>query len=293
MSSLEFQRLKFEPGIHDINNNDYHASEGISRSAITEFKKSPLHYWDKYLSPEKVNKKPTASMKLGNAVHTLILEPHLFDKEFIVLEKKFSSSKKDKALKIEFDLKNSNKTIIEKKIYVKAKQITESILSHPKTEIFLKGNFCVEKSFFWADPDTGLLCKSRPDIWNQDINVLCDIKTAADSSPESFIFSTKKYDYHIQAAMQIDAIFETTGQVIDYFSFIVAPVERPYKPYIYTLSKDSIEFGRREYKNALKLIKKCCENKKWDLDRETAIELDLPFYALNSNHFHTLNEVYK
>jgi hypothetical protein len=46
---------RFEDGVYDIQNDLYHGSYGLSRSALCEFKKSPWHYWHKYLSASNEN----------------------------------------------------------------------------------------------------------------------------------------------------------------------------------------------------------------------------------------------
>lgn len=278
-----------KPGIYDIKNHEYHSCEGISRSAISEFKKSPLHYWYNYLNPEKPKKEETKSMRIGSAVHCLVLEPAIFDDEFIV-SRKFGRKKKDKEDKAQFEIINAGKILLSEDEYRDAKEIAISIIEHPHTEKFLSGSFSVEKSIFWIDEESEILCKARPDIWQKDIEVICDIKTTNDASLDSFTYSVRKSNYHIQAAMQIDAIFATTGSKVETFCILAAPNEKPYKPYIYVLDENVIELGRKEYKNALKLLKKCTETNKWDLEREQPLNV---LHHLEKPLLHTLMEIYE
>jgi hypothetical protein len=60
------------PGIYDIENEDYHNSEGLSRSALMKFKISPLHYWSEYKKEGRKKETNTPALILGNAVHTYI-----------------------------------------------------------------------------------------------------------------------------------------------------------------------------------------------------------------------------
>ena len=71
------------PGIYDISNEEYHASEGLSRSAIMELRRSPEHYYAKYVLNKK--SEATDSMIIGNAVHSFILEPNKFSDEFAIM----------------------------------------------------------------------------------------------------------------------------------------------------------------------------------------------------------------
>jgi exodeoxyribonuclease VIII len=73
----------------DLSIEDYHADKtAISRSGLMEFKKSPYHYWANYLNPDKPEKEPTDAMILGNAFHTLVLEPNTFDERYLVMPEK-------------------------------------------------------------------------------------------------------------------------------------------------------------------------------------------------------------
>lgn len=47
----------YNPGIYEIENEDYHNSNGLSRSALLTFRKSPLHYWDEYKNENKKEEK--------------------------------------------------------------------------------------------------------------------------------------------------------------------------------------------------------------------------------------------
>jgi hypothetical protein len=44
-----------------MNNTDYHAHPAISKSHLDQVAKSPLHYWARYLDPNRVVPEPTPS----------------------------------------------------------------------------------------------------------------------------------------------------------------------------------------------------------------------------------------
>lgn len=281
-------------GIFDISNDGYHEMEGISRSAISELKKSPLHYWEKFINPERCkDKKTSPAMAIGSAVHCLVMEPEKFDLDFAIEKKVDGRTNSGKEYKSKFSIENKGKTIIGEDDYSTAKNISAAIIDHPKAYCFMTGDFCVEKSLFWIDKDSGMRCKARPDIWNKSLNLICDIKTTRDASAGFFSRSAIDHDYHIQAAMQIDAVYELTGEIIEYFTFIAAPNDPPHRPYIYNLSKDAIEAGRKEYKEALIVIKECMRRNKWTEDRDSVCDLFFSDYQLNSRTIQNLSEIYQ
>jgi len=282
-----------EPGIYDISNAEYHASEGISRSAISEMQKSPLHYWEKYLMPDREKQDPTAAMILGSAVHTLVLEPHNFDQEFAIFIKsdEHPNTKIAREHKASFYESSRGKQIITKEDFEKAEKMANAALSHRKVaQILNKAH--VEKSLYWVDSELGLLCKSRPDIWNKELNIVGDLKTTSDSTPASFHKAVKDGNYHIQAAMQVDAIRALTGKAPDDFIFIAIQNNAPYKPYIYRLEEEAIDLGRSEYKDALRVFKRCIEINHWSVDRETVLPLFFRNFQKEST-FYKLIEVYQ
>src|SRR3546814_1967815 len=74
-------------GLVEISNDDYHAGPGISKSHLDsiapELGQAPLHYWHKYVNPERERAEPTAAMVLGTAIHTAILEPDLLNQTVV------------------------------------------------------------------------------------------------------------------------------------------------------------------------------------------------------------------
>jgi hypothetical protein len=236
------------PGIYDIENEDYHNSEGLSRSALMKFKISPLHYWSEYKKEGRKKETNTPALILGNAVHTYILQPEEFDEYYCVSEKPDQRTTKGKEDWAEIQHNNRGKIIISTAVYEEVQKLGRAFLTHELAKKFLVG-VQVEKSVFWKDSKTNILCKARPDIWLQ--NIIADIKTTNDASPRSFQRDIMKYGYHIQAAMVQDGIYHVTKKMIETFVFIAIEKEEPYAIGIYELDKESIQKGREEYKALL------------------------------------------
>ncbi len=280
-----------EPGIHRISNEDYHASKGISRSGISEIKTSPLHYWDKYLNPDKPKKPKSSAMEMGTLVGTLLTEPHNFEKYFIVVKKVNGATKEGKAYKKSIEEETAGRIQMTEPEYKKSLIMVEAIKRHQKAMRILEGAE-FEPSIYWVDKETGLLCKTRPDIWNKEIGILCDLKTSRKPCPYEFAQEAINHDYHIQAAMQIDGIYENTGVLIEDFCFLTIPNIRPFSAYLYHMPAAMIDRGRREYKAALKIAKICFDKNQWDLEREIVLPMDFSDHQISKNSFHQLTEIY-
>jgi hypothetical protein len=66
-----------------MNNTDYHTHPAISKSHLDQVAKSPLHYWARYLDPNRVVPEPTPAMAIGSAVHTHVLELDQWDARYV------------------------------------------------------------------------------------------------------------------------------------------------------------------------------------------------------------------
>lgn len=293
------EKKTYPPGIYTISNEHYHQSVGISRSGIMEFKRSPKHYWYKYVNPNHIPAIPTYDMEFGTAVHAYILEPEKFDQEYVVkpdkreklpevpLLKDVGREEYDKAKKIYEDerIKRKNedadfyryslgKKQIDKEDLEKIKLMSASIMEDPQTSALITGAQ-YEKSIYWIDEETKLICKCRPDIMHA--NFMVDLKTARDASPRTFQREFYDRSYHIQLAMNHMAIKAITGQHITDFIDLVIEKDLPYATAIYPIDEVALEHGINEVHYYLQKIKECFDNNEWP--SYSIQTLTLPAYA--------------
>jgi len=247
-------------GIHDITNAEYHASAGLSRSAICEFKRTPLHYWHKYVNPHYERSKPTEAMVFGEAVHTWSLEPKERWSRYYVAGKYDKRTIKGKTAWEEEKVKAGDRVAIDGDSRDELDLIAHTVSSHELAPQIIEGAQ-IEKSIYWTDEDTGLLCKCRPDIWGA--TYLADLKTSQDAGYTEFQRSIYKYNYQIQAAMLREGVKHATGEELNDFVFIVIEKKPPYAIACYTLDKAWIDDGEAKYKQLLKEIKVCIDNDSW------------------------------
>ena len=87
----------YENGVHHITNDDYHGSEGLSRSALWKFHKIPALYQHEKLNPLYIKPEQTPAMVFGNLLHCLVLEPEDFESTYAVAPKVDKRTKDGKA----------------------------------------------------------------------------------------------------------------------------------------------------------------------------------------------------
>jgi hypothetical protein len=265
------------PGIYDISNEEYHASDGISRSGIMLFKKSPLHFWDKYIREDREQSEQTEALVFGNALHTYILEPNEFFNRFAIYPQIDKRTKEGKEKWEEFFQQNLKKEFITQELYDQIASMSYVVRKHPfANDLITKAQY--EKSIYWNDPDTGILCKCRPDILHG--NMICDLKTTKDASEWAFRNSIYQYGYHIQAAMLQDGIKTVLNKTIEDFLFIAIEKTRPYATAVYILDKEALDMGREDYKRALVKYSECLKTNIWSGYERKYISLpNYAFYA--------------
>ena len=115
-------------------------------------------------------------------------------------------------------------------------------------------------SLFWDDPKTGLKLKTRPDICQVKRNVVVNLKTCLDGSPAAFSKDLAKYDYPLQAAIEIMGCIESglMPQVDNYF-WLVVEKRAPFNATIYEFDPSDIAAGMDELQYLFTKVKKAMD----------------------------------
>ena len=242
-------QLIYHPG---LSNEDYHNLQAVSPSQLKEFKRSGLHYFDKFRAPDRVKKPPTDSMLRGTALHTAILEPDLWDTTIAVPPHSFDRrTKAGKALALEFEEHAKGRIVLSPEDADDVRRMADAVRQHPAARFLLDMPGRREASYTWTDPTTGLECKTRPDWHSEDRRIVVDVKTAADASRQEFMRSISNYDYHVQAAWNLDA------QGGELFLSLVVENTRPYAVAVYPASEAMLAAGRRRIEAAMTALAEC------------------------------------
>lgn len=241
----------------DMTNEDYHAHDGVSRSGIVEFLKSPYHFHERYIKKSYDGKRDVSAINIGSALHTLALEPEKFKSEFAIEPNYDARTKEGKAIRDNFKESAGNRIIIDANDFNTAELMAANLNSTQKE---LLKNLAVENSFFWTDPHTGIIAKCRPDAYCADYIV--DIKTTRSANPHSFQRSIVDYGYHIQAGMMKEGL-RAHGIDIQKFIFIIIENTAPYATATYILDDFAINKGIEIYKNCLLKMRECIISDAW------------------------------
>ena len=253
-----------KPGIYPwMPNQKYHDGPGVSNSDLTTLgTRSPAHYKYKKENPTE----PTDAMNVGQAFHTLTLEPHKFTDRFHI----FQGEKRSKEKKEEWAAaEGSGKTVIREAKLEDVSGMVKAIRAHDDAAALLdKMDSQYEKSLYWLDRRSGALCKVRPDIMPDPniIPALVDLKSCqpgANRETVSWSRQVGKFRYHVQAAYYLEGARKATG--IDYKTFIWITVESeaPYGINVFQASREMLAEGQAVYRRDLDLYADCLRQNLW------------------------------
>jgi exodeoxyribonuclease VIII len=241
-----------------LTNAEYHARPEISKSGLDQLRRSPLHYWNRYLNPDRLIEPPTEAMVLGSALHARVLEPHLFDDEYIVAPQGIDRRTKEGKLRwADFEAQAEGRTVLKAEDAARIEAMAAAVHQHPAARTILRLPGKCEQSYFWTDEATGVACKCRPDWHSDNRKLIADVKTTDDASPRGFIRSVMKYRYHVQAA------FYSQGIGAEEFLFIAVEKKPPFAVAVYATPPDLIERGAKEALQDLRLLATCRSENKW------------------------------
>jgi exodeoxyribonuclease VIII len=273
----------------DLSNAKYHADPAVSKSHLDQVARSPAHYWARYLDPDRVMPEPTPAMVLGTALHTAVLEPHLWDKQFVVAPvdapKRPTSIQRNAAKPSTatldaiqfwdaFDKQAASKTVLSSDDAARIQRMADSVHQHPASSFMLDLPGTREASYFWDDEETGLKCKCRPDWHSADRRIIVDVKTTEDASPKGFQKSVAHWRYHVQANW-----YQRPFAAAEQFLFIAVEKQPPFLVACYAASPAMVAAGGRVADDNLRLIATCRASGQWPGYSDQIQPIDLPTWC--------------
>lgn len=281
-----------EPGVYPgLTMDDYLGIQAVNSSTLKHLLTCPLHA----AHPPKVD---SASMRVGSAVHAALLEPADFDRRYVITPELVLTKNADKEKLAAIQADNPGKELLRPVDLRDARVIgpkgdgadfwamIETVRGrNPLRALLADGGLTTtELTLLWRDPDTGLLCKARVDGTRG--NLLVDVKTAADASPEGFERDAWKLGYYIQASwylwgwrtahVQADLPVPVQAEWI----WVVLEKAYPWATAVYFPGQSYITHGSRTWRRLLNEYAECVNTGIWpSYNNEKPAELGAPRWA--------------
>lgn len=254
----------------NLPNEDYHASEGVSKSGLWTIQtKSPAHY--RYEDREH-----KAAFDIGTAAHLAILEPNDFEsKVHRGPDDRRGNKWKDAA---EF-CATEGMLILTSGDYDNVLACRDAVHADAWiNSVITGGKPMIEASGFKIDEATGALVRVRPDFYREDLGIILDLKTTRSAHPDAFARSVVDYGYHAQEAIYSD-VWGGLGKPVEGFVFLAAELKTPYVHAAYELPPSMVEEGRTMMRQALDTYTACRATDSWPAYGDGVQELSFKRWA--------------
>lgn len=255
----------------DISIEDYHANKThYSSSGLKYAQKNLKNWW--FYKQGYFEEERKSHFDFGNALELAIMDAVEFERKVAIMNedvkieeilkerpdlKNVRASKEYKEWYDEFVILNKGKYIIKSK----GKESFE-VIEHVLNECF--ANAVINKiirgteyqySVFWTDQESGLKLKTRPDLVRLKNNVIIDVKSTIDGDPDQWTRQATKYNYPLQAVMQIDGCL-ASGLISELkaYYWLVLEKEPPFSATLIQFDHEDIQRLTSQYKYLLKEI---------------------------------------
>lgn len=266
-----------DPGVYrGVPFETYKSWDAVNKSLLDHIvERSPLHcrYHMEHPEPE------TAAMKLGTALHTLVLDgKDSYEAAYAIATRCAGRLAKGGQCRnsgiIEHkgsffcgthapdNAESSGKTILTKEQDVYVRSMRQAVLDDTDARKFIGSQGENELSIVWRDADTGLTCKARIDMLRPTWDSIGDLKTTANAQEDAFSKSLGDYGYGRQAAFYLDGA-QAVGIDAKTFGFIAVENEPPHGVGTYECDSATVEIGREQNRKALRAFQMCGNSGTW------------------------------
>ena len=233
---------------------EYHNHPACSVSIL----KRILFEDEAYEVANNIKVEQTPFMIFGTLVHCLILEPHKFEKEYLIMPKVDGRTKEGKLLKAEYEEKAIGKQLISEEDYQRALNCVEALKESGAYKLFENGKS--EKKYFTIFKDIPLYNEDGTEILEyRDVEVrgMIDKRTDNDMAidlklTQNFGQEFKKECGNRGHGMQLAFYNDLDGNINERLIVGIQAVP-PHRVTIVRVSQQEIETGRDFYRTGLEI----------------------------------------
>lgn len=272
---------------HDLGNIQKHGVNAVFSKSQLAMMDCPAKFKFKYIDGGVDDEKDY--FNVGNAVHTLALEPDLFHSRFYLLPEGVRRDKRTDAYKQHLDAAQSRK-IITASDFIDIKGMAAGLAGNKKAMLLLNAKGMIEPSIFWTDPESGLKMRCRPDFLRDD-GLIVDLKTAQSAEPSDFARAAFDCHYDMSVGMTVDGVTRLTGTRPDNYVFLAVEKKAPYIVEAYDsftpwdaddMSKFTyFDAGSYRYRAAVNKLSECIKSGIWGGYSDKINPLFVPRYAMS------------
>ena len=278
---------------------DYHVNlaSGVTSSMLKCFRDSIGGFHAKYVLRESVEEKRSKALEYGSAFHAWMLERDLFDLRVAVQPNVKRTTVKNKEIWSEFEMAHAGKAWIDEKDLALIKAMEIAILNDAEAAKWMTEFDSInERTIAWQSrvavmDDQLIKMKCKPDRLILDSrnggevgsDVIVDLKTTTDTTPEGISRSAWNYGYHCQAALYCDGVMAINGgEPVRHVSVFVNKTY-PHEVASVEYTPEALAMGREMNEEALREMADCMAYDAWNSRTANRLTpVDLPGWAYSS-----------
>jgi exodeoxyribonuclease VIII len=271
----------------EVTHEEYHADRTcVSNTGKECFRKSQATYYGMYVAGTIPWPKPTPALSAGIWAHMAVLEPARWATECIRgqegIDRRTTAGKKAEA---EFLAKAAGRDVVPAEVYDMVSRMAKACEENELAWNLLTMPGQVEHSYKWQD-STGMWLKSRPDKTFSEAyagqDVILDLKTCDDASPEAFAGSCRQHGYERTAAFRVMGHRAWTGNDARYLFLAVS--KKDFAVGLYELQPEEIELGHKQNRRILDRMAACYESQDWEPAWSKSVnQLSYPQWAFTNS----------
>lgn len=259
-------------GIFQEDDVTYHANrEAIGSTELRQMLLSPRHFFHAWKGGEV--REPAEAMETGTLLHKLLLEQDVSQFCARPLNEKGELVRSNSKEYAHFLACNPGKTPIRPELMKGLYDALDAFTQHDKAMELIEGAR-IEHSVY-AQDETGLWCKARPDILGK--GYIADLKSTKklDKNFERSIFSL---NYPFQLAHYAQTLADAEVEACQAFFVIGFETQAPFGIKIYSIAPGYITEGIEKRREWLNEISVCMKENKWPSYRNDIIHIERPKY---------------
>lgn len=256
----------FEPGIYPGESDEIYFKRqlGVASNSVLKIVdvQTPGHYLHYIRTGEDEDATPvkdTDAQIIGRAFHCYVLEPAFFKHRYKEMPDfgDMRSSKNRARMDEWLQYQPKGMTYLKPKWMAMITAMHASLLKH-KTARMLLEQGQREVVFRWIDPETGLACKSKVDLWDRELGFYLDLKSCMSAHPVDFSKTVTNYRYHVQHCMYAVGAKECGVPIRN---FLLVPVEKiaPHFSAVYHIDAAAEERGFQLLRQSMGKLKACMD----------------------------------
>lgn len=228
-----------KPGVYDLDFESYSSLKALNRGTIERLGITPAHAYHHMHKPQG---KPTKALKMGIALHSLILE---------------MKPAEVKLTELETDIVDN---------------MVRALNSYVPCQKALD-NSEKEKTLVWEDAETGQLCKARLDAYKIADETIYDIKSCSNIQKFSYELFVRKY--HWQAAFYLQGA-QALGLPLKKFKFICVENKPIFGCRVFSLTPEAMALGAHQISPLIQKFQECSKADQWPGYPEEEFEVRVP-----------------